>query len=67
MYRTLKTSMSGMFNYFLINSFNIKVVKDCNIFNTTPFATGMYLQLLSFKSTLCFLPAAVVNELLLLF
>lgn len=67
MYRTLKTSVSGMFNYFLINSFNIKVVKGCNIFSTTQFATGMYLQLFSFKSTLCFLPAAVVNELLLLF
>jgi len=59
--------MSRMFNYFLINSFNIKEVKDCSIFSTTQFATCVYFQLFLAKGTLWFLPAAVVNELLLLF
>lgn len=63
----LNTSMSRMFNYFLINSFNIKEVKDCSIFSTTEFATCIYLQIFLVKGTLWFLPAAVVNELLLLF
>lgn len=62
----LNTSMSRMF-IFLINSFNIKKVKDCSIFSTTQFATCMYVQLFLVKGTLWFLPAAAVNELLLLF
>lgn len=40
----LNTSMSGLFNYFLINSFNIKEVKDCSTLSTAQSATCVYLQ-----------------------